>query len=337
MIRNGAVVCNLVVQLSLLGATVASGAADFYQGKTFTIVVGSTPGGGFDTVARGVARHIGDHIAGRPTTIVQNMPGAGSLTAVRYLDATAPKDGTVMTSFNAGLITQSIVERDKVKIDFATFDWIGVVSPEFVVCYGYGPNGVSSWEDMMGRKEFVLGATGFGAGNYLTAATLREVFHAPVKVILGFPGDAERRLAVQRGELDGDCSAISSVPVEWLRDGKAHIFVRFTEERAPEIPDTVPYIGNFAKSQEQEQLLELLSAGDRIGRPFIMSNQLPPDRAAEIRKAFVATMDDPAFRGDLEKLQVPVIPLSGTAARDFIAKLSAFPPDLVAKARRFYE
>ena len=337
MIRNGSVVCNIIVQFCLLSATAPSGAADYYQGKTFTIVVGSTPGGGFDTVTRGIARHIGDHIAGRPTTIVQNIPGAGSLTAVRYLDATAPKDGTVMASFNAGLITQSIVEPDKVKIDFAKFDWIGVVSPEFVVCYGYGPTGVSSWDDMMGRKEFVLGATGFGAGNYLTATTLREVFHAPVRVILGFPGDAERRLAVQRGELDGDCSAISSIPVEWLRDGKAHIFVRFTEERTPEIPDSVPYIGSFAKSQEQEQLLELFSAGYRIGRPFVMANQLPPDRVAEIRNAFVATMGDPAFRGDMEKLQVPVIPLSGTAARDFIAKLSAFPPDIVAKARRFYE
>src|ERR1700681_2753125 len=177
----------LVLVLAGLTATLAR-ADDFYKGKTFTIVVGFSPGGGYDVYARGLARHLAVHIPGNPGIIVQNQPGAGSLTAVRSLDVTAPKDGTVMTIFNPGLVTQSIVQPDKVKLDFRKFAWIGVVTPDFRVCYGYGPKGVNSWDDMMRRKEFVLGSTARGSGDYINGANLREVFRAPIKQILGFPG-----------------------------------------------------------------------------------------------------------------------------------------------------
>jgi tripartite-type tricarboxylate transporter receptor subunit TctC len=338
MSRNGGLFCAILALLRLISGTANSGAADFYQGKTFTIVVGATPGGGIDIAARGVARHISDHIPGKPTTIVQNMPGAGSLTAVRYLDANAPKDGTVMTIFNPGLVTLSLVEPNQVNVDFTKFKWVGVVSSTFFVCYGQGPNGVRSWDDMMSRKEIVLGATGRGGDNYLAAATLRDVFHAPIKLVLGYPGQSQRRMEIERGELDGDCGSITSIPVEWLRDGSARIFVRFSEQRIPEIPESVPYIGTFAKSEDDKQLVDLLTAAiDKVGRPFIMSNQVPPDRLAVIRAAFDATMDDPGFRSDMQILQMPVVPMTGGAAQDFIAKVSATPPDVIAKARPIYE
>lgn len=338
MTGSSGLLCAILALLSLISSFVSSGAADFYQGKTFTIVVGATPGGALDIVARGLARHISDHIPGKPTVIVQNMPGAGSLTAVRYLDATAPKDGTVMTIFNPGLITLSIVEPNQANIDFTKFNWIGVVSSTFFVCYGRGANGVHSWADMMSRKEFVLGATGRGADNYLAEATLRDVFHAPIKLVLGYPGQSQRLIEIERGELDGDCGSITSVPVEWLREGTAHIFVRFSEQRVREMPNTAPYIGTFAKSEDVKQLVNLLTGAiDKIGRPFIMSSQVPPDRLAVIRAAFAATMDDPAFGDDMQKLHVPVVPLTGAAAQDLIAKMSATPAAIVAKARSIYE
>jgi tripartite-type tricarboxylate transporter receptor subunit TctC len=325
------------VLMSLLVGVPPAGAQFFYKGKTVTIVVGSTPGGGFDAVARGLARHFADHIPGNPAVIVQNMPGAGSLTSVRHLDVNAAKDGTVMTTFNAGLVTQSIVQPDKVNLDFGKFGWIGVVSPEFLVCYGFGSKGVKTWDDMMSRKEFILGSTARGSGNYINGATLREVFHAPIKEVLGFPGSADRRLAIERGELDGDCSSISIIPVEWVRDGKAHIFVRFNEKRPPEVPESAPYIGIFAKTDEQRQILDLLNAGDEVGRPFIMSKHVPGDRLAILRKAFDETMKDKAFRTDMEKQKLPVIPLTGKEAEDIVTKLSASPPNIVAKARQIYE
>jgi tripartite-type tricarboxylate transporter receptor subunit TctC len=326
-----------LVLAGLMAAPTLTRADDFYKGKTFTIVVGFSPGGGYDVNARGLARHLGAHIPGNPSIIVQNMPGAGSLTSVRYLDVTAPKDGTVMTIFNPGLVTQSIMQPDKVQLDFRRYGWIGVVTPDFRVCYGFGPNGVKSWDDMMQRKEFVLGSTARGSGNYINGATLREVFHAPIKQILGFPGSAEQRLAIERGELDGDCGSYSSIPIEWIRDGSAHPFVRFTEQRPPEIPESVAYIGTFAKTDEQRQILDVLDASDEVGRPFIMSKQVPPDRVAILRKAFDDTMQDKEFLADMEKQQLPVNPISGEEAETIVAKMMNAPPAVVAKAKAIYE
>ena len=332
--------CVPLLPLVLAGLVVAptfGHADDFYKGKTFTIVVGFSPGGGYDVNARGLARHLSAHIPGNPNIIVQNMPGAGSLTSVRYLDVTAPKDGTAMTIFNPGLVTQAIMQPEKVQLDFRKYGWIGVVTPDFRVCYGFGPNGVKSWDDMMHRNEFVLGATARGSGNYINGATLREVFHAPIKQIMGFPGSAEQRLAIERGELDGDCGSYSSIPIEWTRDGSAHTFVRFTEKRPPEIPESAAYIGSFAKTDEQRQILDVLDASDEVGRPFIMSKQVPPDRVAIIRKAFNDTMQDKEFLADMEKQQLPVNPMTGEEAETIVVKMMSASPAVMTKARAIYE
>ncbi len=325
-----------VAAAALTGAAAAR-ADDFYKGKVFTTVVGFTPAGGYDTYARNIARYIGNHIPGSPTVIVQNMPSAGSLTAVRYLNLTAPKDGTVMVMFNPGMVTQSLVQPEKIGLDFRQYAWVGVVTPDNRVCYGYGPNGPKSWDEMMQRKQFVLGSTGKASGNYINGATLREVFHAPVKQILGFPGSAEQRLAVERGELDGDCGSFSSIPQEWLNKGLAHSFVRFTRDRPAEVPESAVYIGNFATTDEQKQLLRLLSGGDEVGRPFIMAKTVPPDHLAIIRKAFDDTVKDPAFLADMEKQQLPVHPIAGEEAEKIVNELLSVPPAVVAKAKPIYE
>jgi tripartite-type tricarboxylate transporter receptor subunit TctC len=312
-------------------------ADDFYKGKTFTIVAGFSPGGGFDLYARALARHLGKHIPGNPNIIVQNQPGAGSLTSVRSLDVLAPKDGTVMTIFNPGLVTQSIVIPDKVKLDFRKYAWIGIVSADYRVCYGFGPDGVKSWDDMMHRKEWVLGSTGKGAGNYINGATLRDVFHAPVKQVLGFPGSAEQRLAIERGELDGDCGSFNSIPVDWVKTGKVHPFVRFVEKKPADIPESAAYVGSFATSDEQRQLLNVLDAADEIGRPFIMSKQVPADRVATVRKAFNDTMKDAAFIADMDKMQLPIAPLTGEEADAVVEKMLTAPPNILAAAKAIYE
>jgi tripartite-type tricarboxylate transporter receptor subunit TctC len=306
------------IRFTLLGACAlamsalpgpAHAQADFYKGKTVTITVGFTPGGGYDINARAVARHIGKHIPGNPSVVVQNQPGAGSLSAVRNLDATLPRDGTSIVTFNPGLVTQSIVQPEAVKVDFRNLAWLGVVAADYRVCYGFGPNGVKTWADMMNRKEFILGGTGKSAGNYINGAILRHVFNAPVRQILGFPGSAEQRIAIERGELDGDCGTYSSIPPAWINEKKAHTFVRFSEKRSDEIPESAVYIGTFAKTDEQRALLGVLTGGDEIGRPFIVSKQVPADRVAILRQALMATVQDPAFIADLEKLGYPVQPV----------------------------
>jgi tripartite-type tricarboxylate transporter receptor subunit TctC len=284
-----------------------------------------------------LSRYIGSHIPGNPTVIVQNMPGAGSLTAVRYLNLTAPKDGTVMVIFNPGMVTQSIVQPERVNLDFRQYAWVGVVTPDYRVCYGYGDKGPKTWDEMMHRKEFILGSTGKSSGNYINGATLREVFHAPVRQVLGYPGSAEQRLAIEQGALDGDCGSYSSVPQEWISKGLAHSFVRFTKERVDEIPESAVYIGGFAKDEAQQQLLDLLNGGDEVGRPFIMSKDVPADHLAIIRKAFDDTMKDPAFLAEMEKQQLPVHPLTGAEAEKIVAGLISVPAAVVAQAKPLYE
>jgi tripartite-type tricarboxylate transporter receptor subunit TctC len=311
--------------------------ADFYKGKTVNIIVGFTPGGGYDINARAVARHISRHIPGNPNVIVQNSPGAGSLSAVRNLDATLPRDGTAMVVFNPGLVTQSIVQPEIIKIDFRNVGWVGVVTADYRVCYGFGPKGVNTWADMMSRKEFVLGGTGKSSGNYINGATLRLVFNAPVRQILGFPGSAEQRIAIERGELDGDCGSYSSIPIAWIKEKKIHPFVRFSEKLGDDIPESAVYIGTFAKTDEQHALLNVLNGGDQIGRPFIVSKQVPADRLAILQKAFMETMKDPAFLADMHKLGHPVEPLAGEAAAAIVAKMAATPASVLKKARMIYQ
>jgi tripartite-type tricarboxylate transporter receptor subunit TctC len=330
--------CLVAVLAGLLALVVPASAQDFYKGKNFTIVVGFSPAGGFDTYARNLARYLGNHIPGNPAVIVQNMPGAGSLTSVRYLNLTAPKDGTVMTIFNPGLVTQSLVQPERVNLDFRQFSWVGVATPDFRVCYGYGDKGIKSWDQLMhGGKPFIIGSTGKGSGNYINGATLREVFHAPVKQVLGFPGSAEQRLAIEQGELDGDCGSYSSIPADWISKGLVHAFVRFINNRPPEIPESAAYIGTFAASDEQRQLLRVLDGGDEVGRPFIMSKEVPADHLAIVRKAFDDTMKDPAFLADMAKQQLPVHPLTGQEAEKIVGELAAAPANVIAQAKPLYE
>jgi tripartite-type tricarboxylate transporter receptor subunit TctC len=338
MMSRNRVCILLLVLLGLAALIPAARAQDYFKGKTFTIVVGFSPAGGYDNYARVLARYIGKYIPGHPTVIVQNMPGAGSLTSVRYLDFTAPKDGTAMTIFNPGLVIQSIVDPDRVRLDFRKFSWVGVMTPDYRVCYGYGPKGITNWDQLMhGGKQFIIGSTGKGSGNYINGATLRIVFHAPVKQVLGFPGSAEQRLAIEQGELDGDCGSYSSIPIDWIKKGLAHIFVRFIDKRPPEIPESAAFIGGFATSNEQRQLLRLLNGGDEVGRPFVMSKQVPADHLAIIRKAFDDTMKDAGFLADMAKEEMPVHPITGQDAEKIVNELMAVPANIAAEAKPIYE
>jgi tripartite-type tricarboxylate transporter receptor subunit TctC len=320
-----------------LAAGPAAAQSDLFAGKTISIVVGFTPGGGYDAYARVMQRHFANHIPGKPTVIIQNMPGAGSLTAVKYLNATAPIDGTVMSVFNNGLIVQSLTIPDKVDVKFTDLAWVGSITPDYRVCYAWGATGIKTWQDMMARKEFVLGSTGKGSGNYVNGSILRQVFKAPVKQILGFPGSAEQRLAIERGELDGDCGSWTSIPVDWIKENKINSFVRFSAERASDIPESARFVGEFATTQRQKDLLELLSAGDRLGRPLVMSKRVPAERMKIIRDAFDATMKDPAFIEDARRQNLLVDPTNGDEAAKIVAKVASFPADLITEARDITE
>lgn len=310
---------------------------DFYKGKTMTMLVGFSPGGGYDVYARQLVRHIGKHIPGHPDIVVQNLPGAGSLTAVRQLDATQPKDGTVIGTFNPGLITESLTSPEKTKFDFRNVAWVGSATRDFRVCYVMASLGVKTFDDLYKRKEVVLGSTAKGTGSYVNGAILKNLFNVNVRQVIGFPGSADQRLAIERGELDGDCGSWSSVPAEWVTEKKIVPLATFSPVDSPDLPKGVPYIGTFAKTQEQKDTLELLSAAGELGRPYIMSRAVPADRLEAVRAAFDATMKDPGFLAESQKQQLPINPVRGADAKTIIERIYTASPAVVAKAKEITE
>ncbi|HEY4134129.1 MAG TPA: hypothetical protein VGO34_02845 [Alphaproteobacteria bacterium] len=315
------------------GTAQAQSPADFYKGHQINIVVGSTPGGGYDQYSRLLARHMPNHIAGAPVVIVRNMPGAGSLTSVLYLDATAPKDGTFMTAFNSGLFNDSMAAGKDAKAKFTDYAFLGSATQDFRVCYAAKETKIQSFDDLAKRKEVVFGGTGPNSNSYNGAAMLKNIFGLPMKIIAAYPGNGELLLAVERGELDGSCLTFSSIPENWIRDNKINFLLRLADSSAPTIPDGVPFIRDVAKTEEQKDIIDVLLAPNELGRPYIMSRSVPKDRVAYMQDKFMETLKDQALLDDAAKQGLTVDPVGGVEAEKTVAKLYTFSPDIIAKAQ----
>jgi tripartite-type tricarboxylate transporter receptor subunit TctC len=310
---------------------------EFYKGKTVTLVVGYSAGGGYDQYARALARHLGGRIPGNPAVLVANMPGAASLTAVRYLDANAPKDGTVVTAFDPGLITESFAAPELFKIRFSDYQWIGSMLRDIRICYAWGATGIRTWDDMMKRKEFLIGTTAKGSNAYVNGAILRKVFNAPVRQIAGYPGSNEQRLALERGELEGNCGSWSAMPQDWLVHDKINPLVRFSPSRPPDMPPSVPFIEDLATTGAQKDLLAVLDASAELGRPFIVAKTVPPQRVNILRAAFQATLADAAFRAEAQAQSLALDPVPGEEADAIINKIYAASPELARRVKDVLE
>jgi tripartite-type tricarboxylate transporter receptor subunit TctC len=310
---------------------------DFFKGRTITLVVGYSAGGGYDQYARALARHLGAAIPGNPAVLVQNLPGAASLTAVRYLDANAPRDGTVITMFDPGLITESFAAPDLFRVRFSDYQWIGTMLRDVRICYAWAATGIKTWDDMMRRKEFLIGTTAKGSNAYVNGAILRKVFNAPVRQIAGYPGSNEQRLALERGELEGNCGSWSAMPQDWLVHEKINPLVRFSPKRPGDMAPGVPFISDLATTPEQKDLLEVLNAAAELGRPFIVAKTVPPERVNVLRTAFRAALDDGAFKAEAQAQSLPLDPVPGEEAAAIINKIYAAPPELARKVKDVLE
>jgi tripartite-type tricarboxylate transporter receptor subunit TctC len=319
--------------LACVTPAAAQDVASFYKGKTVRIVVGFTPGGGYDIYARALARHYGRYIPGNPTVVVQNMPGAASLKSVQYLAAGAPTDGTLITTFNPGLITQSLTSPDKVNVKFLDYAWIGNVSEDFRVCFTWNGTGIRNWQDFLAKDKLTFGNTGIGTSAYIDDRMLTDLFGVKLHAVMGYPGSADKRVAIERGELDGDCGSWTSMPEDWLRDNKVTLLIRFSRQLVPGMPPDLPYAGDLLTDPKKKQTLNLLTAGAVIGRPYIAPRTVPPDRLAALRTAFDATMKDADFLADAAKQRLLVTPLTGGEVETFIKELYQTPSDIVAAAK----
>jgi tripartite-type tricarboxylate transporter receptor subunit TctC len=302
--------------------------------RSLTIVVGSPPGGGYDVYARVLARHMGRHLPGAPSIIVQNLPGASSLKAVQYLDTNAPRDGSVIAAFNPGIINESLLSPEKVRFKLTEMAFVGSITRDLRACYAWGATGIKSWGDLKKVKRFNMGAPAPGTSSFINEAVLKNLFGISVHQVTGYAGSGQVRLAIERGELDGDCGAWSSVTPDWIRDNKVNPLIKFTPLPIPGLAGDVPYAGDFAASREDRNILELLAAPDALGRPYVASKQISLDRLAVIRAAFERTMADAQFLAEAERLDLPVSgPLRGSEAEAIIAAIYAASPALIARAR----
>lgn len=325
--------CAALVGLIGVLAAAPAPAQDFYKGKTINILAGFSPGGGYDVNARVLARHLGRHIPGNPAVTVQNMPGAGSLNAVHYLNNTAAKDGTVLNTFNFGAIGQARLAPQKIKIDFRKFNWIGSISHDLTVCYVWHTLGVKTLDELKARPKVHYGSTGPGSSSDLNQRILKNIFGVKLQQVGGYPGSAEQRIAIERGELDGDCGAWSSIPVGWIKEKKINPVIRSSPATAPDLPAGVPFSIDIAPNERARQIMRLLLASNQLGRPFIASAAVPAERVKILRAAFAATMKDEAFIAETKKLRLPLSPTVGEAARKVVDDIYAIPPDIVEAAK----
>ncbi len=308
-------------------------AQDFYKGKTLTFIVGSPPGGGFDLNTRILARHIGRHIPGQPDAIVSNMLGAGSLTALRYMEQVAPKDGTVSVSFNFGLIGVSKLTPDKAPVDFRKYGWIGSISQDLTICYVWHEVGPKTMAELKARKGLHFGLASVGGNEDINAKILKNVFKIDINQVGGYPGSAAQRLAIQRRELDGGCGSWNSLPEDWVRNKWINPVYRTGSTPAPDMPAGVPWVLDIAPSPRDRAIINLLVSHNELGRPYVVAPGVPAERQEILRRAFQATMKDPQFIADLEKARMPLSPRSSDEALKIIEAIYASPDDIVAAAR----
>jgi len=311
----------------------AQGAADFFRGKTIRVIVGFSGGGGYDQYARLYVRHAGSRTPGAPTYVVQNMPGAASLKSVVYLEQGAPADGTAIATFNPGLISQSLTIPEKVNIDFRRFSWIGNISEDFRICFIWGAKSIKTFDQVKASGEIVFGTTGVGTSAYIEGRMLEEIFGVKLRQVQGYPGSADKRIAIERGELDGDCGSWTSLPDDWVRDRKINLFVRFSRNLTPDMPKDLIYAGSLISDQETKATYDLLMSGAEIGRPYIGPLNLPRDRLEALRAAFNATMKDPEFLADAQRQRLEVNPQTGEEVAEQIAQIYKTPSAAIKRAR----
>jgi tripartite-type tricarboxylate transporter receptor subunit TctC len=329
---------------SLLGLVLASGltdrahadpVADFYHGRTVTLYIGYSVGGGYDSYGRVVARHLGDHIPGNPTVIPQNMPGAGSLRALNYLYNAAPRDGSAIGTFGRGLAMEPLIGSSATQFDPRKLIWLGSGSDEVSLCGTWHASKIKSWSDMLG-VPFTVGGEGSGSDPDIFAAMMKHVFGVKLRMVSGYPGSAELALAVERGEIDGRCgwslTSIKQMRPDWLPKHEFNPIVQLNLKKSADLPD-VPLIGDYAQTDAQKQILKLVLSRQSMARPFAAPPGIPADRAAALRAAFDATMADPQFIDEARAAGLEVNPVSGAAIEKLIAETYATPADVIAEAK----
>jgi tripartite-type tricarboxylate transporter receptor subunit TctC len=307
----------------------------FFKAQSFVILVGYPPGAGYDTYARLIARHIGQHLPGTPKVVVQNMPGAGSLTAANHLYNVAKQDGSVIGTFSRGITMLPIVDSAGVRYDPLKFNWIGSPSSEVSLAIAWHDSGVGKFEDLRTRG-MTAATSGPGSDGNIYGRVLNSILGTKIKTVMGYQGSAESMLAIERKEVDGATSvsyaAIKTAHKDWLDNNKVNLLAQHTLKANPELKG-VPVILDFAKSEDDRRVLEIVFARQSIGYPYAAPPNVPADRLAAVRKAFDATLKDPEFLAATAKGGLLTDGVTGPQIQTLLENLYSMPPAIIERAR----
>ena len=332
--RLSASIACLAALAALASPAVAQPAPDL-AGRQFTVLIGFGPGSGYDTWGRFLARHIGRHLPGKPATIAQNMPGAGSFVAANNIYSVAPKDGSVIAIIARDAALGPISGAAGARFEPTKFTWVGTPTTETNVCAVFHKAKVQSFDDLL-KHELILGDTGPGTGTYMYPKALNGLLGTRFRMITGFHASSDVFLAIDRGEVEGICESLDSAQArrpEWLRDGRLKFILQGGAAPSPEIPD-VPYVRNLARSEQQKLAIDFLYAGQGLGRPFVAPPGLPADRVKMLRDAFNATMKDPEFIADVQKAKLQLMPVTGEELAARVDRIYATPKPIVDEVVR---
>lgn len=327
--------------LAILAATPAGAdpVADFYKGKTVTIITSTGPGGAYDLAARTLGRYLPKYLPGAPQFVVKNMPGAGHVLATNYMYTQALKDGTVIATVNNAIPMIQVLDGKGVRFDARKLAWIGSMGISNLLTVAWAASGVKSMDDVFAR-EVTTGATGTGSGTFLYPTAMNKVLGTKFKVVLGYASSAEVDLAMTRGEVVARGGAsyrgfLAERP-EWIRDRLVNILVQAGGAREPDLPD-VPLMHELGKTPEQQRLLRLISSSVAMGRPFLAPPETPADRLAALRQAFDAVMKDPDFIAEARKLELDLNPATGDRIAEIARDTIEAPSALIEQARAAIE
>jgi tripartite-type tricarboxylate transporter receptor subunit TctC len=318
---------------ALIHIPAASAQTDF-SGKTIRLLIGSGPGGGYDTYGRLVARHVGRHLPGNPTVVPQNMPGASSLPLTNALYNTAPRDGTTFAIINQSMPTEQYLHDSNINYDATKFNWIGRATSAVEMAIVWHTVPVNSIEDVR-KREVIMGGTGPTSGLVFIPYLLNNLAGMKFKVITGFTGTTEIALAMERGEIEGSATPLESLTsfrADWVRDKKIKILVQYTAKRDAAIPH-IPTMVELGRDEEARRILGFYASSAEFGRSFVAPPGMPAETVTTMRRAFDAALADPAFKDEVKRAGLPLNPMTGEQLQTVVADLAKFPPELIQKAR----
>lgn len=329
------VVLAYVMVLFAVPAAKADAVKDFYQGKTMTMIIGSSVGGGYNQYGRLIARYIVGHIPGHPQIVPRNMPGASGRKALIYVANVPAADGLTLGDVPRNVFFEKLLYTNRPsKVDAANLSWLGSANSEVSLCLSWYKTGLKTLDDIR-TKGMVIGASGPTATDVIEARLFNQLAGTHIKIILGYPGSTEEHLAMERGELQGRCgegwdSIVSRYP-QWLKKNQINILGQMAVEKSPELPN-VPLINDFAKTDTERQMLKVFTVPNEMGRPIFARGGIPGNRLKALQTAFMAAMHDPRLLRDAKKMNLAIRPLPGTKVAAMVKEVFASSPAAIKMA-----